>query len=72
MQSAYCAPARRLEMCWWWMALLSLASRWGRMKHETKQNLFRYIQIEKMCFYVKQVNWLNGGCVGKLKQKQNG
>ena len=54
------------------MALLSLAARWGRMKHETKQNLFRHIQIEKMYFYVKQVNWLKGNCVLKLKQKQNG
>ena len=27
MQSVYCAPARWLKMCW--MALLSLANRWG-------------------------------------------
>ena len=27
MQSLYCAPARRLKMCW--MTLLSLANRWG-------------------------------------------
>ena len=53
-------------------ALLSLATRWGRMKHETKRNLFRHIQIEKMSSYVRQVNWLKDNCVLKLKQKQNG
>ena len=38
------ALARRLKMCWW-VALLSFPVRWGYMKHEKKQNLFKHITV---------------------------
>ena len=47
MQSVYCAPVRRLKMCRW-MALLSLAIRWGHTKHKAKRNIFRHIQTKNV------------------------
>ena len=71
MQSANCASARRLKMCWW-MALLSLWGHTGMEKREMdeaeERNMFRHIQTKKMCVYIKQVNWLKCNCLLKLKQ----
>ena len=50
MQSVYCVPVRRLNMCRW-MALLSLAIRWGRTKHKTKRNIFRHIQTKNVYIF---------------------
>ena len=35
------------------------------MKHKTKRNIFK---LTNVCMCVKQVNWLRGDCVLKLKQ----
>ena len=70
MQSANCVPARRLKMCWW-IALPSLWGHTGMEKRQTdeaqKLNMFRHIQTKK-CVYIKEVNWLKGNCLLKLKQ----
>ena len=57
----------------WRMALLSL---WGhtwmekrQMDDSQKRNILRQNQTKK-CVLVKQVNWLKGNCV--LKMKENG
>ena len=70
MQSANCAPTRRLKMCWL-IALLSLSGYTGMKKRQMdeaqKRNMFRDIQT-KIYVYVKQGNWLKGNHMLKLKQ----
>ena len=53
------------------MALISLWEHTGMKKRQMdeaqKRNMFRHIQTKKIV-YVKQVNWLKGSCMFKLKQ----
>ena len=66
MESVYCAPARRLKM--YWMALLSLTNRWGTWNIKQNETYSDIFKLKNVCMCVKQVNWLRGDCVLKLKQ----